>query len=220
MAALPCLHAVTFLTLTADRSGLPPLRPGLQLVARDDTGLCFVADERGRVSSFDPRGESPSERSTDFESTAQMRTYIEHQHLLRIPEATETLDDLRARLQRIREFKQLMRRSQYAGISISLAVDDLKVAIADRKFEASPAGRNLAARRAECARCEAILHAASGDASWMIRPHASDSKGIGVIGPFRPPWTESAVRDLLAPAMESRFKLHCFVMPQPTAPSS
>lgn len=211
---------MTFLTLTADLSGLPSLRPGLQLVARDDTGLCFVADERGRVLSFDPRDGSPSERSTDFASTAQMQTYIEHQHLLRIPEDSETLDDLRARLQRVREFKKLMRRSQYAEVSISLAVDDLKAAIADRKFETSPAGRNLAARRAECARCESILHAASGDTSWMIRPHASDSKGICVIGPFRPPWTESAVRDLLAPAMESRFKLHCFEMPRSASNSS
>ncbi|MGE0143637.1 MAG: hypothetical protein AB7I19_10955 [Planctomycetota bacterium] len=210
---------MTFLNLTTDRSGLPPLRPGLQSVARDDSGLCFVADERGRVFSFDPRDESPNERSADFESTAQMHTYIEHQHELRIPEEGETLTDLRARLQRVREFKKLMRRSRYAGVSIALAVDDLKEAIADRKFDASPAGRNLAARRVECARCEAVLHAATGDTSWMIRPHASDSMGIGVIGSFRPPWTESAVRDLIAPTMKSQFELHCLARPQSTASS-
>lgn len=201
------------LTLEVRRDGLGDFPPGFEPVARDDLGDVLAMDGAGVVWCFAHGAGTWSSRTRAFDSMAAMHDYLAEQADFGLVLPEESLTSLQARKLRVDEVRRRLRGSPYVRDAARQVLDDLREAIADRRFRQSKRGQSLAARQELGLRCEQALRDAGVPGAWMVRAQGQDGNLIGVRGPFAAPWDERRVLELLAPLLEGRFELRCFVVP-------
>ena len=213
--AAPALRwfGMTRLTLDDSREGLADFPDSFQPVARDDGGVVLAVDTAGVLWCFAHGMGSWSSRTRAFDSSASMHDYIANQADLDLIEPEETIEALQARKARVAALKQRLRSSPYARDATRQLLEELREAIADRRFWQSKRGKSLAARQAIGVRCKQALHEACVPGEWIVGAQGPDSNLIGVYGPFVEPWTEARVLELLAPLVDGPFELRCFATP-------
>lgn len=196
---------MTFLTLEESDHGWPGLPAGHRPVARDDLGDLLTVDEAGGVRLFQHGMGMPSPQKA-FASLEQMHAYMAFQEQLNCPSAA-SLDELKARKERVVAFGKSLRGAPYAKAAVRDALSDLREAIADAWFAQSKRGRGIAERQVLGARCEQALRDAGVPGGWTVRAHVSIANGLVAMGPCEAPWTEATIRAALAPLLGERWQL-------------
>lgn len=202
------------ITLDPRRDGLAGFPSGFEVVGRDDLGDVLAVDGEGVVWNIAHGAGDWHDRSKAFDSVQLLHEHIACQHHFEVPPADLDLPALLARKQAIEAFLKGRRGAPYSRDAGKAALEDLREAIADRRFWSSKRGRGLAACQELGHRCEQVLRDAGATGEWTCRAMAGDGSVLGVMGDFTPPWTEARVRELLAPLVGAH-ELRLLPRPQP-----
>jgi hypothetical protein len=194
----------------ADVAGLGGFPADYRVLGTDDLGDVLAVDGKGKVWCFAHGTGDWSSRTSAFADEAQFRAFVEFQHELEPPRDEETIDELRDRLARIKEFLRGRR-----GVPYARSVCELRRRAAEGR-DRGPAVLGIGAR--------AGPRAAPGDRT-ALRPGSAQRWGrrrmdgarrsrtakdaLGVAGPFAEPWTQDAVVELLRP-IAAGYELVCY----------
>jgi len=192
---------MTWIRWDAERGGLEGLPAEFVPVARDALGDVLAHDASGAVFCF-PHGTGTWQaRERAFASLEQLRSYVEFQGELEIPESLD-LAGLRAKKQRLEAFAKSLPRAPYARSAIGAVLTNLREAITELRSAQSKAGRDLTSRQELSRRCEAALRAAGHTDEVVVRPHLQPGV-LAVMASFEQPWTQVRVQEVLQPLLGS-----------------
>jgi hypothetical protein len=201
------------ITLNDSTTGYEGFPNGFTIVGHDDLGDPIAVDGDGVVWAFQHGAGNWDTRGKAFDSVRLLHEHIACQHHFEAPTDDLDLDALKRHKQAIETFLKGRRGAPYSRDAGKAALEDLREAIADRRFWSSKRGRGLAACQALGQRCEQLLRDAGAPGEWLCRAMADDGSVLGIMGPFAPPWTEARVLALLEPLAGGR-QLRCVPRPQ------
>lgn len=186
---------MTWIRWDAERRGLEGLPAGFVPVARDALGDVLAHDASGAVFCFPHGTGSWQPRERAFASLDQLRSYVEFQGELEIPDSLD-LAGLRAKKLRLEAFAKSLPRAPYAKDAIGAVLATLREAIAEQRSAQSKSGRDRTARQELSLRCEAALRAAGHPGDVVVRPHLQPGV-LAVMACFEQPWTQARVQQVL-----------------------
>jgi hypothetical protein len=201
------------ITLDGSSAGYTSFPNGFRIFGHDDLGDPLAVDDHGVVWVFAHGAGDWEHKTKAFESEQLLHEHVACQHHFEVPTADLDLEELKQRKQAIETFLKGRRGAPYSRDAGKAALEDLREAIADRRFWSSKRGRGLAACQELGQRCDQVLRDADVPGEWMCRAMAGDGSVLGIIGPFEPPWTEARVLALLEPLADGR-RLRCQPRPK------
>lgn len=197
---------MTWIRKTKSRAGLAGFPAEFTPIGRDDLGDPLAVDAAGHVFRFVHGAGDWQARELAFGSMGELERFVRFQRTLAIPADAE-LADLQARKRSIESYVKSLRRAPYARDAARAALEQLREALADRRFAASKRGQSIAARQELGQRCEAALQAAGAPGNWLVRAHSEKQLALVVMGPIGAEWSEARVRALLQPLLGADYEL-------------
>ncbi len=192
------------LRLDDSRDGLRSFPTEFTVVARDDMGDVLAVDAHGAVRCFAHGTGDWKSHTLAFADVAMLHEHLAFQEHFEPPPHDADLAMLRARKSAIQQFMKGRRRAPYSRLAADGALEDLRDAIADKRWRSSKKGQGLLACQAIGLECDKALRDAGAGEDWMCRAAAEDGSVLGVQGNFVAPWTIDRVTELLTPLVGKR----------------